>query len=615
MNGNLHFWKWFYAGLILLILPAFSAFSQKKKCPVCTPDSTCNISSVYPAFCQTKFPDGQVGNFYNEVVSFRMPRIIKDPITLSDMKLIEFEVQSINRVPLGFSYNTNIYPIKTYFPNSGLSEAQNGCIRLSGMPDKLYLDSIVMDIRMLVVDTIGDSLTQYLKLKIPLSIKMGVSVKDGLTVYNPTGCSPLTVNFKANNASNGKPSFKYYWDFGNGVKDSVENPGAQVYNTPGTYKVILETRIDTFYISHYDVITSTCTDPTSNPDFYVRIWQGGNDLLNTKYFPYEAKNNKAAPLSIQFRPLLLGNYIYATELLDDDLDEFKSDDTCGLTSFNGFQPGVFTRTLGSSEVRYEVVHGTVIYKDTISVVVTKNPPVPHISYVTRDSVCLGDSILLTTQQGFIYDWFHNGMPISGATSNKYFANQTGNYMVKATWGNTCSSNSSPASIFFMNISKPMITSSPDSSVLFTDSASGTMLQWFLNDNIINGANQYMFFPQSPGYYYVMAYDYLGCQSISDTVYVSSISTQMPSNESLNMRLQMMPNPSKGVFKIQGFAKPHSWVYISVHDIWGRNILDEKFFAEQPNFLSAMDLSAEKKGIYFLRIQNEHLCITKKIVIE
>ena len=378
-------------------------FSQQKKCPSCTPDTSCVISPAFLIVCPGNFPDGMVGSFYNEVASYWMPKVFIDPLSKKNLKLIECELQSLSKLPAGFTFNTDLFPKNTYYPSSGLLNAEFGCIRIAGQPDQLYKDSVCMHLRMLLKDDIGDMSTQYITLKIPLNIKMGVSIKDGLTVYNPTGCAPLTVNFKANNASNGKPNYKYHWDFGNGKTDTLESPPAQIYTAAGTYKVVLETRIDTFYISQYDVLSSTCTDPSSNPDFYLRIWQGGNNILNTKFFPYEALNNKAAPLTIKFRPIMLGHYIYGTELLDDDLDQFKVDDTCGTTSFDGYVTGIFKRQLGSSEVRFEVAHGTVIYKDTVNVVLAQNPPTPHIFYVTRDSVCEGDSIHLTTASGFSYE--------------------------------------------------------------------------------------------------------------------------------------------------------------------------------------------------------------------
>src|SRR6187455_2447462 len=48
--------------------------------------------------------------------------------------------------------------------------------------------------------------------------------------------------------------------------------------------------------------------------------------------------------------------------------------------------------------------------------------------------CIGDSVLLTatTGTGYLYQWKNNGISISGATAQNYYAKTTGSYTVNVT---------------------------------------------------------------------------------------------------------------------------------------------------------------------------------------
>ncbi len=61
-------------------------------------------------------------------------------------------------------------------------------------------------------------------------------VADGVADVT-SGCGPLTVNFT--DASTNTPT-SWTWNFGDGTFSTAQNPGAHVYNTPGTYFVSLE---------------------------------------------------------------------------------------------------------------------------------------------------------------------------------------------------------------------------------------------------------------------------------------------------------------------------------------------------------------------------------------
>jgi len=59
--------------------------------------------------------------------------------------------------------------------------------------------------------------------------------KAAFTSTATAGCAPLVVQFK--DASTGSPA-SYYWDLGNGITSTLQNPGA-LYTTPGSYNIKL----------------------------------------------------------------------------------------------------------------------------------------------------------------------------------------------------------------------------------------------------------------------------------------------------------------------------------------------------------------------------------------
>jgi hypothetical protein len=68
---------------------------------------------------------------------------------------------------------------------------------------------------------------------------------------------------------------------------------------------------------------------------------------------------------------------------------------------------------------------------------------PVVNVNTNDtSICVGDSTLLTGTSGGSSQWYLNGQPISGATSNTYYASQAGTYNMIKTNQNGCSDSAS-----------------------------------------------------------------------------------------------------------------------------------------------------------------------------
>jgi|GEM_PF-392489 len=106
-------------------------------------------------------------------------------------------------------------------------------------------------------------------------------------------------------------------------------------------------------------------------------------------------------------------------------------------------------------------------------------------------LCTGSSIVLTATGGTSYQWFRNGVAISGAISSTYAATLSGTYSV-TIFNNGCSASASNQTVITAGTA-PTGSISPSSGILCTGSSialtvnGGTSYQWFRNGVTIAGA--------------------------------------------------------------------------------------------------------------------------------
>ncbi|WCL81813.1 T9SS type A sorting domain-containing protein [Saprospira sp. CCB-QB6] len=106
----------------------------------------------------------------------------------------------------------------------------------------------------------------------------------------------------------------------------------------------------------------------------------------------------------------------------------------GSTMQSGYVGSSFTAT-STGAYWVEVLHssGCVLSSDTI-VIDTAGfaPTAATLAGNTTETVCPGDSVTITTatEVGWTYQWYRNGIAVSGAIGSAYSASQAGNYYVE-----------------------------------------------------------------------------------------------------------------------------------------------------------------------------------------
>ena len=147
---------------------------------------------------------------------------------------------------------------------------------------------------------------------------------------------------------------------------------------------------------------------------------------------------------------------------------------------------------------------------------------PVIAYNGSTNICSGNSVLLSANTGYAYQWYINSTAIINGNTNSYTATTTGLYSIKITDTYGCSLYSSPIAISVETVPPPGISVVGNNTICNGDStilvaSSGYInYQWYLNGNAINLANNQSITIKSTGNYTVTGTAVSGCVSVAST---------------------------------------------------------------------------------------------------
>lgn len=595
---------------ILFIGSINNVFSQ---CPGCVINVGCTASPAKPAICPDTLPQGTAMQPYSEDISFFLPPTFVDAGSGYTVDLDQIEVLNIIGMPLGLSWQTNKSPTNIYNPHSNTND-QHGCAKICGTPYTAgdYVITVFVKADVSVVSLGGLSQTTNTSFEIPIKILPGSSSNNSFSIANSFGCAPLTTNFTSTNHSNGNPNFHYSWNFGNGNQSSLENPPSQNYTNAGNYIVSLTTTIDTlsYYLTGVSVNSATgCNDsPFSSPDYYFVLAKSGTTIYSAPYI-----DNTDPPVSFSFSPIKLANATYTIHVYDYDNGLAGGDDDCGYISINGHNTGTFTVNASSLSVTYTISHPVITINATDTINVFASPVVSSLNFTPNDSLCYGDSIKMwaLTSGAMSYQWYKDTNAIMDAVDSIYIAKETGMYYLEATNNHGCRTNSNNLRITFIPY-PPKPTFWMTGNTVQTN-LTGYDLQWYINGNEINGATGLSYNITQTGSYHVIATNFFGCETSSDTVQLTYVNAIEENSQIEGMRIY--PNPTKGVFNIELNLKFNSDILINIYDIVGKAVYSDKSTTFSGNYNKTVDLSNLAKGIYTANITVNNETIRSKIIIQ
>ena len=566
--------------IIVFALLLFCAFKTKAQCVI-------DYSQTQPGIYPDVLPDGMVGSQYSESISFVLP------LDTSGLSFTNFFIQSVSGLPFGLNWQCDSQSTNcNYNPQT----SQYGCIEVYGSP--LLAGVYPIDVSVIAtLSLIGDVPTNYYT---QLVVQPDTTSNVGFSTVGGYGCAPMTVSFINNN-----PGLQAYnWDFGNGTTSSQENPGPQIYTTPGEYIVNYEaytTTASSYFLTNIEVSSADGWSGdlddgfgSLNPDPYIKLLDQSGSVIYTS----PVYVDQDFPVSWSISNIPLQNQTYTIEVWDED-GFWTGDDFCGSHSFQGFSSSN-TMTGGGEIISYinSVVPPTpTTSSDTVKVF--GNPPTPNIDSLGQ--VLWTDSLNLNLQ------WYQNGNPVSGATTDSLFATSSGEYFVVSTTPEGCFSSSDTLFIVVCDsLFVPQIFQSGN--ILYTDTTSYS-IQWHQEGVVIPGATGQVLQNISEGDYFVQLTSYDGCVYISNTITVDFTSINL---NQINPEFTVYPNPTKGELFLSFKAKKE--FIVQVYDMMSRVVYQKNTKPNNKTDLYKLSLNA-LPGVYFITIFSDGKKSKQKLIIK
>lgn len=217
------------------------------------------------------------------------------------------------------------------------------------------------------------------------------------------------------------------------------------------------------------------------------------------------------------------------------------------------------------------------------------------------TLCNADSLMLFAGEGYYcYKWQDSS---GGATYN---VKQNGSYYVTVVTPDLSCSFSDTIQIQFGSgsITKPVIIRKADSLIA---SAGYSFYQWYLNDQPINGADQYFIIRSTDGNYKIKVTDASNCSIFSDTYNTTGFPVIIPEE------ILVYPNPVDGLLHIELTLGSELFEQAELLNVTGQTV----HLKTLPENSRAVEMNCEglASGLYLLKLTTNTKTFTQKIIIQ
>ncbi len=220
------------------------SFYTIAQCPTCSVDSTCVSTDGFPTICPATLPNATVGEYYEGFLTFYMPPVINDPGSGLTVDLLQITITSVNGLPFGIEYTVNDAD-NIFYPTQG---ELYGCATLCGIPILPGTYDIVISVEA-IVSALGSEITQYDSFIYTIVVDPGAGGTSTFSYDNAAGCGSLDVQYQATVAGQPGQWTTYTWDFGNGTSSYDSLPAVVHYDAAGVYTCSLTTVISNFQLN------------------------------------------------------------------------------------------------------------------------------------------------------------------------------------------------------------------------------------------------------------------------------------------------------------------------------------------------------------------------------
>ena len=469
--------------LITLNLSLITSYAQ---CPGCIIDTQCGvgINPVAPTLCPAVLPNAIQNQPYDQNLTFFMPRNFVDQGSGQNVTLNGITVTQIVGMPAGLAYSCD-QPGCAYT----VTADSRGCVKICGTPTVPGNYNVVVSVVANVTTPIG-TINNPASFSLFLIVEPAPGGNPYFGFNPPSACGELDVTYEAYLDFSPNQVTEYDWDFDNGNTSTQQNPPVQSYTTPGDYYPSLTTTVYNYVLTDVTVTASGsgwCGDIEEVSLFGV--CQGAPDLYfaftnGTQNYTSSAGSNNLSN-SWSNLGLVLENPAFSLNFWDQD--GTSQNDNLGNYPTYVSAPGTFNFTTPETFGTYTIALALdTTYQTQDTITVFANPPVPPMIALPNDSVCLGDSLLLTTSSGpYTYQWSQSETFISDSEAVWVSVpGPTGYYNLLITdTTNFCLNRADSIRVSFVNDpAQPFITFNPGIDALeITNNNSGLYdVTWYNN---------------------------------------------------------------------------------------------------------------------------------------
>ncbi|WP_040299417.1 gliding motility-associated C-terminal domain-containing protein [Arcticibacter svalbardensis] len=256
---------------------------------------------------------------------------------------------------------------------------------------------------------------------------------------------------------------------------------------------------DDLYINNLSVIRESL--PVNWPQYngIRRIYHFSSPVmyrgyLALNYMEAELNGNKAAELTLA----------YTSTVASTDYANY----TFSSLSAVNVNKNIIAETIGTS----------INFSDLTAV--TPGFLVPPVTPSEATTICEGTSVTLSTVAAMAWQWYRDGIPLTGSKRRTLVISQSGNYAVRTTFSNGVASTSFPVPV---NVSPPIEggvlsdtkTDLSLGAIAKLTASGGTSYQWESADGIINGLNSdtLVVRPTKSTTYQVIISNSFGCNTV------------------------------------------------------------------------------------------------------
>jgi glucose/arabinose dehydrogenase len=215
-----------------------------------------------------------------------------------------------------------------------------------------------------------------------------------------------------------------------------------------------------------------------------------------------------------------------------------------------------------------------------------------------------------------YQWYKNGVVITGATNANYTTTEDGAYIVEVTNPSACSNTSSAYHIITSQL--PMVDfDGLDTAICEFDAALtliGTPAGGTFSGTGISGSS---FDPAVAGIgTFNISYTYSnasGCDTVVSKSVIVTSCTGISTKANVNA-VNLYPNPNEGNFTLEINANLNANLQVSITDITGKNVHQVSVSSNRGKNLLQLNVNHLQKGFYILKVSDSIGEINKSFII-